>query len=201
MSFKISLISTVWYSDYMKRTTSGFTIVELLIVIVVIAMLAAISIVAYNGIQDRAARSTTTSAIASYTKAINLYLQDKGLYPDHTNACLGGSLNDNNRCYKITNASTTCVGSGSAYGKSAFDDEIKPYMGNTLAVPSQKSYTCGGAPFTGALYYAGSPTIEAFIFSIMKASVGACPAIAGLSVTTTNTQDEIIICRYKFPTI
>jgi prepilin-type N-terminal cleavage/methylation domain-containing protein len=33
---------------------TGFTIVELLIVIVVIAILAAITIVAYNGIQNRA---------------------------------------------------------------------------------------------------------------------------------------------------
>jgi prepilin-type N-terminal cleavage/methylation domain-containing protein len=33
---------------------SGFTIVELLIVIVVIAILAALSVVAYNGIQNRA---------------------------------------------------------------------------------------------------------------------------------------------------
>lgn len=42
----------------MFKSKSGFTIVELLIVIVVIGTLAAISIVAYNGIQDRA-RNTT----------------------------------------------------------------------------------------------------------------------------------------------
>jgi len=36
---------------------SGFTIVELLIVVVVIAILAAITIVAYNGIQNRAKSS------------------------------------------------------------------------------------------------------------------------------------------------
>ena len=40
-------------SMYQKRS-SAFTIVELLIVIVVIAILAAITIMAYNGIQSRA---------------------------------------------------------------------------------------------------------------------------------------------------
>jgi prepilin-type N-terminal cleavage/methylation domain-containing protein len=40
-----------------QRKDSGFTIVELLIVIVVIAILATISIVAYTGIQNRAKTS------------------------------------------------------------------------------------------------------------------------------------------------
>lgn len=39
----------------LKETrAAGFTIVELLIVVVVIAILAAITIVSYNGIQERA---------------------------------------------------------------------------------------------------------------------------------------------------
>jgi prepilin-type N-terminal cleavage/methylation domain-containing protein len=42
----------------------GFTIVELLIVIVVIGILAAITIVAYNGVQQRATASATQSDLA-----------------------------------------------------------------------------------------------------------------------------------------
>lgn len=45
-----------------KLKQRGFTIVELLIVIVVIAILAAITIVAYNGIQNRGKASAAQSA-------------------------------------------------------------------------------------------------------------------------------------------
>lgn len=51
----------------------GFTIVELLIVVVVIAILAAITIVAYNGIQDRARQSAAQSAVSQATKKIHAY--------------------------------------------------------------------------------------------------------------------------------
>ncbi len=42
----------------------GFTIVELLIVIVVIGILAAITIVAYNGVQSRARTTTYQTDVA-----------------------------------------------------------------------------------------------------------------------------------------
>lgn len=48
----------------------GFTIVELLIVIVVIAVLAAISIVAYTGVQDRARQTKIDSDIRIIEKAV-----------------------------------------------------------------------------------------------------------------------------------
>lgn len=65
----------------------GFTIVELLIVIVVIAILAAISIVAYNGIQARANDSKRASDIRQVAKLIELYYATNGSYPST------GSLN------------------------------------------------------------------------------------------------------------
>lgn len=65
----------------MRKTTSGFTIVELLIVIVVIAILAAITIVAYNGIQNRTNDAAIQADLANYAKKAELFNIDNGTYP------------------------------------------------------------------------------------------------------------------------
>lgn len=57
----------------------GFTIVELLIVVVVIAILAAITIVAYNGIQTRAKAAVISSSLKSIEKALKSTVMDQGL--------------------------------------------------------------------------------------------------------------------------
>lgn len=63
------------------RKNTGFTIVELLIVIVVIAILAAISIVAYNGIQQRARDARREQDMAMIKKTLLLYQADNGGVP------------------------------------------------------------------------------------------------------------------------
>lgn len=70
------------------KSRSGFTIVELLIVIVVIAILAAISIVAYNGIQNRANDSAVQSDLSSAAKKLAIYKIDNGEYPTGTTSSL-----------------------------------------------------------------------------------------------------------------
>lgn len=81
------------------KSRSGFTIVELLIVIVVIAILAAISIVAYNGIQSRGKDSQTDTAVSQFKKALELYRVDESVYPP---ACPTG---DNAGC-NVSNLTT-----------------------------------------------------------------------------------------------
>lgn len=68
----------------------GFTIVELLIVIVIIGILAAITIVAYNGIQERANFGKSQSDLSALNKAIQLYYADNGNYPSSTSGCTNG---------------------------------------------------------------------------------------------------------------
>ena len=77
-----------------KEQRSGFTIVELLIVIVVIAILATISIVAYNGVQDRANDSAVKADLTTFGKKLELLRIDAtdGLYPASLTAAMGISL-------------------------------------------------------------------------------------------------------------
>lgn len=67
---------------YNNNVSRGFTIVELLIIIVVIAILAAISVVAYNGVQQRAHDSTATNMAQQAGRKIVAYHALEGRYPD-----------------------------------------------------------------------------------------------------------------------
>jgi prepilin-type N-terminal cleavage/methylation domain-containing protein len=84
-----------------KQKQPGFTIVELLIVIVVIGILAAITIVAYNGIQQRARVSSATSALTQVVKKIKVWQVDN---PDATPGALSdvGISNGNGVVYGYT---------------------------------------------------------------------------------------------------
>jgi prepilin-type N-terminal cleavage/methylation domain-containing protein len=67
----------------MNQRIRGFTIVELLIVIVVIAILAAIVIVAYNGVQAKARDNRRYVDMQSIQKALEVYKTLNGNYPNY----------------------------------------------------------------------------------------------------------------------
>lgn len=70
-----------WVDTLGRARDRGFTIVELLIVIVVIGILASITVVAYNGIQGRARQTQLQSDIANVNKQILAYHATNGSYP------------------------------------------------------------------------------------------------------------------------
>lgn len=75
------------------KDQKGFTIVELLIVIVVIGILAAISIVAYTGVTARANESASKGNAESVQKAAEAYnaSEDAGGYPNLSQINTGNS--------------------------------------------------------------------------------------------------------------
>lgn len=73
----------------MNMKHKGFTIVELLIVIVVIGILAAISIVAYNGVTSRASDTTVKSDLSNIAKKIDIFKIEAGSAPAATIAGMG----------------------------------------------------------------------------------------------------------------
>lgn len=76
-----------------RERTAGFTLVELLIVIVIIAILASLSIVAYRGIQERAKTAAVNSAANTWAKTLRMQITLGATIPLNA-ACLGRSVDD-----------------------------------------------------------------------------------------------------------
>lgn len=70
----------------------GFTIVELLVVIVVIGILAAITMVSYSGVKNKADTATNQSNANSVAKSVASFYASNGSYPTATVA----AINTNN---------------------------------------------------------------------------------------------------------
>lgn len=101
------------------RFDPGFTIIELLIVIVVIAILALIVFVAYNGIQSRAVESGIKSDLRNASQQLADDLADQGVLPTDTSglkASNGGKYQydrRSNTSYCLTE--TTLAAGGKAF--------------------------------------------------------------------------------------
>ena len=69
----------------LKRKQSGFTIVELLIVIVVIGILAALVVTTFSGIQRKARDSERQTDIGAVHSQVEAYYAQNGRYPTNAN--------------------------------------------------------------------------------------------------------------------
>ena len=69
--------------------SSGFTIVELLIVVVVIAILAAITVVAYTGVTSRAHDAAIRSDLRNMASQFEQYYATEGVYPTSVSVLAG----------------------------------------------------------------------------------------------------------------
>ena len=99
-----------------RRRNFGFTIVELLVVIVVIGILAAITIVSYTGITGRAAIASVQSDLTNASQQLKLFQIDNSVYPTTINCALPDS--STNKCIKAS--------SGNSYSDFQIDNTSSP---------------------------------------------------------------------------
>lgn len=123
------------------RKQVGFTIVELLVVIVVIAILAAITIVAYNGIQQRSRDAIRVSDLKGVQKALELFNVDQGRYP----ATPGGPTWDDHWGYlqECIKAGTNCGFTTSNYKAVASSVPNDPQDNPSTSSDSDPTYYFG----------------------------------------------------------
>lgn len=131
------------------KKEKGFTIVELLIVIVVIAILAAIVLVAYNGITNRANTSRAQSNAVAVQKVAETINADNGNYPATIAAFTTGSattrLPAGVTVVSSTPSPTTQAGTASAAGT------LLPTSGNNIYNTIAVYMVSGGGG--GVIYY------------------------------------------------
>jgi prepilin-type N-terminal cleavage/methylation domain-containing protein len=175
--------------------TRGFTLIELLIVIVVIAILAAISIVAFRGIQQQAHTAGVVATINQTREALDLYRIQNGHYPGVTaemaatdSACIGTGYTDDS-CGKTTGTGLDCPADinkstkNSPYLEDALRTFLKAPLRAYVTPPVTMSYMSGNcsvkSEITGPTYSTGCEAnvqkdSSGKLRAVILSSVGQC---------------------------
>jgi prepilin-type N-terminal cleavage/methylation domain-containing protein len=147
------------YNTTMVRTReNGFTIVELLVVIIVIAILTAITIVSYTAVQNASKESVVQQDLATFGKIMTRYKADTGSYPSDTTSILTDSYRvsfhtgvlETNTAYNLIYCSVSPYGSYSLLaltktGKRFYiqdGDVAKEYTGSVAWTGTTLSTIC-----------------------------------------------------------
>ncbi len=155
----------------MKKSTSAFTLIELMTVVAIIAILAVSTFVAYTGAQARARDAVRQEDISNLVKALEQYYSDNGAYPIPS----GTSSVINSNWYTSGDSSWTTFSSAlTGIIDTVPVDPLKTVNGDPLNVGSY-----GYAYFSG--YYCGSTPGQWYLLvyrfensSQTKFSDGAC---------------------------
>ncbi len=147
----MSRITPIKKRIIMRKQQSGFTLIELMIVVAIIGILASIALPAYQDYTKRAHVSEGLGLAASAKMAVTEYYADKGDWPaDNDTAGLAAPTNIKGNAVKSVTVSKVAgskTSSGSALITIVFDSEVKADAKLVLeGVASDGSieWTCGG---------------------------------------------------------
>jgi len=153
-----------------KTKSQGFTIVELLIVVVVIAILAAITIVSYNGITNRANQSAAKATAATVQKKAELYNSEVGNYPVSI-ANLTGATSDKSYATPSNVFASPTSGNSTAPTSSNGTKQVQLIVCGSSSTPPQTASTVTGVQI---------------VYWDFGATVAGTPAAQTISLGTTS---------------
>jgi len=147
-------------------------------VVVVIAILAAITIVSFNGIQNRAKDAQLISAVNEYVKGIKAYQNTKGAIPYTAIACFDG---------------TACWGGSSTIVAEALRTELRTVMGQslpTIPTPYAALLASGSTPDTP-----NGGTYTGLYVLYQHSDSGSCQSIGSARYLNTGFSSGLRTCR------
>lgn len=150
------------------RGTRGFTVVELLIVIVVIGILATLTIISYAGVRNQAARSVVQSDLEQSAKKLEEYrVKNNEMYPANQAAAIaaGVKASSGNTVYYTYDAGTNyyCLSNTASSGDVYFVNAYakSPIAGSCQAMVSWLPLNGNPSSFTGTNDAAASGALPA----------------------------------------
>lgn len=152
-------------NSYAKQP--GFTIVELLIVIVVIGILAAISIVAYVGVTNSAYNNVIKSDLVNFAKSMELYRVENDTYP-------------------ATASKMVTMGKYKPkLSRSAYKEDNNNGMICILSDGDQQKFAFAAMSKSGKKYYVSSTTGVSSYGGAWASGDILCPNIGGIDTSAT----------------
>lgn len=196
------------------RNTAGFTIVELLIVMVIIGILAGLVITTFIGIQQKARNTAMVSGVKTYIKSLEEYHVIHSSYPVPP---VGANAHDHQACFGQNYSNNLCLteddGPGTIAPQSWFDNSIKEVSNSLPALPKYVSWSNDGTPLiAGSFYaytndighyylsYAGLASSEALVVFYLEGNVpNMCKGVSGDALSDVylkgnHTNKDITVC-------
>jgi len=136
----------------MKKLQQGFTLIELMIVVAIIGILAAVAIPAYQDYIARAQVSEAISLLSSGKAAMAEHYTDHGYWPSNTSEVMGSTTGKYTGTVTVLASSTTGAITMEATMKSTgINSAITTGTVLLLTTDGGKIWTCTSAGSTNAL--------------------------------------------------